>query len=315
MQIRFIVMSVALLLCSLVYGQSVNLNAGKPAGSKYDTHLVVQGETLYSLSKRYHTTVADLLELNPAIIDNNLPAGQEIRVPILPENMESSETKKQDHAKPIIYTVQKKETLYSISKRNNTNVETLMLWNNLQEPSISEGQDLIVGYETPEMKIVGPLSVTSSAPEPKKAAPESDETENSALHQAATNPVTGAEIDESGDGNDAASVAIPLSEKGIATWVKSSSEEESFYALHPSAPKGTEITVKNMMNGKTVVVKVIGKLPATSANENVLIKISGAAAKKLGVLDERFLAELSYRGMQEEDGEASGSEENKSINH
>ena len=59
----------------------------------------------------------------------------------------------------------------------------------------------------------------------------------------------------------------------------------------------------NMMNGKTVTVKVIGKLPATSENEHVLIKISSAAANKLGVLDERFLAALYYDGMHDENAE------------
>ena len=78
---------------------------------------------------------------------------------------------------------------------------------------------------------------------------------------------------------------------------KSSGDDKDLYALHPTAPKGTEIMVKNMMNGKTVTVKVIGKLPATSANENVLIKISGSAAKKLGVLDERFLVAVYYDEM------------------
>jgi hypothetical protein len=52
--------------------------------------------------------------------------------------------------------------------------------------------------------------------------------------------------------------------------------------------------VKNLMNGKIVTVKVIGKVPATSINEKVLIKISASAAKTLGVLDEKFLVELAY---------------------
>ena len=59
------------------------------------------------------------------------------------------------------------------------------------------------------------------------------------------------------------------------------------------------VTVKNMMNGRTVDVKVIGKLPATPENENVTIKISASAAKKLGVLDEKFLAEFYYRAESE----------------
>jgi hypothetical protein len=50
------------------------------------------------------------------------------------------------------------------------------------------------------------------------------------------------------------------------------------------------------MNSKTLNVKVIGRLPATPENERVLIRISESAAKKLNVLDEKFLAEITYYG-------------------
>jgi len=59
--------------------------------------------------------------------------------------------------------------------------------------------------------------------------------------------------------------------------------------------------ITNPMNNKSVAVKVVGKLPDTSENENVMIKISASAAKKLGVLDSRFLAEISYRGIKPDD--------------
>jgi hypothetical protein len=48
------------------------------------------------------------------------------------------------------------------------------------------------------------------------------------------------------------------------------------------------------MNNKTVIVKVIGRLPSTSENGNILIKLSESAAKKLNVRDEKFLVELTY---------------------
>lgn len=48
------------------------------------------------------------------------------------------------------------------------------------------------------------------------------------------------------------------------------------------------------MNSRAVYVKVVGKLPSTGDNDGVLIKISKAGAEKLGVLDERFQAELLY---------------------
>ncbi|MEO6168446.1 MAG: LysM peptidoglycan-binding domain-containing protein [Chitinophagales bacterium] len=247
----------------------------------YDYHVVLQGETLYSLAKKYNTTVAELLVLNPEIVDNNLPLGGKIKVPVTSEATSHEISKKTENA--ILYTVQKKETLYSISKRNNTNVETLMLWNDLEEPSIQEGAQLIVGYESSNLPIIGPLPVATSGESLPTDGPEQS-TDSPFKENTSSTPEAKIFPDE-------------LAEKGIATWVKSSDDDQDFYALHPTAPKGTEVMVKNMMNGKAVTVKVIGKLPSTSANENVLIKISGSAAKRLGVLDEKFLAGVYYEGM------------------
>ena len=88
-------------------------------------------------------------------------------------------------------------------------------------------------------------------------------------------------------------------ERGIATWTHSSYDDGNFYALHTTAPQGTIITVRNLMNNKTVSVKVIGKLPSTSGNENILIKLSESAAKKLNVLDDKFLVEITYTASEE----------------
>ena len=70
--------------------------------------------------------------------------------------------------------------------------------------------------------------------------------------------------------------------------------QNKFYALHRTAPIGTIIKVTNRMNNNSVYVKVIGILPSTGDNENILIKITQAAAQRIGALDQRFQAELSY---------------------
>ena len=281
----FSISSLCLPLAS--YAQTVKVNSVKPADQPTDYHVVQAGETLYSLSKKYNTTVAVLIELNPEIVNNTLSTGVSIKVPAVKAGVGTTTNSVKGNA--ILYTVQKKETLYSLSKRYNTTVENLMLWNNLEEPTIEEGALLIVGYESPNLTIEGPLTVDA----PTQSIPE-DEVPSVVLESKT-------QVMDSIPG----SLAFPddLAMKGIATWVKSSGSEADFFALHPTAPKGTEVLVKNMMNGKTVTVKVIGKLPATSENEHVLIKISSAAANKLGVLDERFLAALYYDGMHDENAE------------
>ncbi len=286
-------------VCSLIV---VHCNAqvvsfSKPSSPHYDTHIVIHGETWYSISKQYKTTVDALLKMNPDCEKNSLPLGKGIHVPILKEvvlkeNMDLGKKKNLENS--LTHKVMKGETVYAISKKYNTTVDQIKTWNQLNDVAIKEGQDLVVGYENPKLNLIGPLPMEESwlvavtvLDEKEKPETESENT-----------PVAVAEISTSSVINSNAAL-IRYNEKGIATWTHSTYDEGNFYALHATAPKGTMITVKNLMNSKTVEVKVIGKLPATGENENVQIKISQSAAKKLNVLDDKFLVKLEYLAPEE----------------
>jgi LysM repeat protein len=255
------------------------------------THVVLPGETLYSLSKKYSTKVDDILQINPEIVDYNLSVGKLLKVPVISRRADQATIPET----AILHQALKQETLYSISKRNNTDVASIMRWNNLFEPAIKEGQWLIVGFTSSKINIPDrPLS--NAAPTASKDSGNSNArifNGDSEMPPAASS--TSKEIlDSTTDTVAAAFSAMGFLERGIATWVRSESDNGNFYALHASAEIGTEMKVKNLMNRKIVTVKVIGKVPATSVNENVLIKLSASAAKTLGVLDEKFLVELAY---------------------
>jgi len=82
---------------------------------------------------------------------------------------------------------------------------------------------------------------------------------------------------------------------GTATWINDPSHENQyrFYAMHKTAPLGSIIMVKNLMNDRVVYAKVIGKLPNIKSNEKIIVKLSGGAARYLNVLDDKFMVELS----------------------
>lgn len=86
------------------------------------------------------------------------------------------------------------------------------------------------------------------------------------------------------------------SEQGVATWMMEASlnKKEKFYALHRTAAIGTIIKVVNPMNKRAVFVKVVGPLPDTGDNHDVLIKITQAAARRIGIIDSRFRVDISY---------------------
>jgi LysM repeat protein len=173
--------------------------------------------------------------------------------------------------------------VYSISKEFNTNVETILMWNNLSGPAIQAGQEIIVGYETPTLAVIGPLPGGHDNNVAKK---------ESQLSSTSKTDKSSEDISNNEPGRNA--MMKFYSEKGIAAWSKSTYDDGNFYAMHADAPKGTEITIKNLMNNKTIRVKVIGKLPATAENENIMIRISESAAKQLNALDEKSLVEITY---------------------
>ena len=86
-----------------------------------------------------------------------------------------------------------------------------------------------------------------------------------------------------------------FNETGVAGWLEDqNSKSTKYYALHRTAPIGTIIKITNRMNSSSIYVKVVGKLPDTGDNSGLIIKLSKAGAEKLGVIDERFQAELVY---------------------
>ncbi|MDZ4845427.1 MAG: hypothetical protein SH857_07760 [Chitinophagales bacterium] len=84
---------------------------------------------------------------------------------------------------------------------------------------------------------------------------------------------------------------------GVSTWLDNNREENmnNFYALHKYASIGTTILVRNPMNNRTAYVKVIGKLPDNETNYGIVIKLSGAAAFFLNMLDEKVRVGLTVQ--------------------
>ena len=86
----------------------------------------------------------------------------------------------------------------------------------------------------------------------------------------------------------------PVTENGIAAVIDGTTDSKKYLALHPTAPVGTIMRVRNEMTKLSVFVRVVGQLPATGANNNILIRLSPAAQEALGALDNKFRVELSY---------------------
>tara|TARA_Y100000385_G_scaffold10186_1_gene10707 strand:- start:230138 stop:232000 length:1863 start_codon:yes stop_codon:yes gene_type:complete len=102
------------------------------AEGKYLVHTVIAKETVYSLSRKYEISTADLEENNPQI-KNGLKEGLELRIPVL-SNAETNVTQKviapaiEDSFE--LHFVEPKETLYSLAKEYDVNMDSIRIVNN-----------------------------------------------------------------------------------------------------------------------------------------------------------------------------------------
>ncbi len=133
------------------------------ASKKFVTHTVVKGDTLYSLARRYGTTVAEIVALNPSIEDGKtISIGQTY---VMTSDKNPLDSKKLPNLKNsssgyIDHTVVKGDTLYSLAKKYGTTVDAVVAAN----PEITDGQNIKIGhtYKFPASDTVTPDSIENS---------------------------------------------------------------------------------------------------------------------------------------------------------
>lgn len=91
---------------------SMSINAQE---SNIITHTVNKGQTLYSISKLYGTTVEDIIKINPESA-TSLSIGQILRIPCNNKDKEKEIFLKKNDDGTLFHTIQSGETLYRLSK-------------------------------------------------------------------------------------------------------------------------------------------------------------------------------------------------------
>ncbi len=132
-------------------------------GKAYYVHLVQKGETAYAISRMYECPVNDILSANPGI-DQGLKEGQKVNVPV-----DKSKVKPKTESPARGFTeheVKKKETLYSIAKRYNVDINELAAANPGSDKGISKGQILKIPVRASPAEIKS-VPVIEAAPNGK----------------------------------------------------------------------------------------------------------------------------------------------------
>ncbi len=289
-------------------------------------HKVDAGETLYALSRRYGTTVDEILKFNPAA-DGGLEIGQIVKVPYV-------RAVKQVTTSGYVHRVAEKETLFSISRQYGISVDDIKSWNKLSGNSLSVGQELVIKKSTPVERPTVP-AMTSIAGvhtvEAKETLYSISKAYNVSIDQLkswsnletnelslgqmlyVSQPKTNSKPAESTVTNPqitpqpkppVTEKTITISESvrgsdemvssGLAELIEGTEGNRKYLALHRKAPVGTILKIRNEMNNREVFVRVIGTIPDNAMNDKVLIKISKSAYDRLGAIDPRFRVEVTY---------------------
>ncbi|HNX88022.1 MAG TPA: LysM peptidoglycan-binding domain-containing protein, partial [Paludibacteraceae bacterium] len=126
---------VLLIICSaIIYAQKSEIPTKIIDGKEYYIYQVEAGEGLYSISKKFGVSQADINNANPQIYDG-IKAGQEILIPKTGKVKLSTTRIKDEDEGFVLHTVEKKQTLFAISRKYNVTQEDIREAN----PQLTEG--------------------------------------------------------------------------------------------------------------------------------------------------------------------------------
>ena len=120
------------------------------------SHTVVQGQTLYSISKMYNTTVDEIIRLNPGSAEK-LSIGQKLIIP------GSSATQEKERKGVKTHTIKSGETLYRLSKMYNVTTDEICAAN----PGLS-----INNFRSGEVIVIPTKGEANTKKEPTATAPQ-----------------------------------------------------------------------------------------------------------------------------------------------
>ncbi len=140
---------------SSAYSQS-NYSQVSVSASASGPYRVRQGDTLYSLAKRFGCSVNSLMRANNFATPSELMAGKEIRVPgqsngpstyaLLPPKQTASRTPRKLQTHSAKYLVQNGDTLWSIARKFSVSPFNLLEWNDMNRHSVIQPGDKVVVY-------------------------------------------------------------------------------------------------------------------------------------------------------------------------
>lgn len=143
--------------------QATSSNSDKPV-----FHTIQAGETLYRLSVKYNVTTQAICEANPGLSSENFRSGQVIIIPVQSDSKPQKETPKVAEQEKTnvkmndwkdMHKVERKETIFSISREYGITEEELIAANpELKKGKLKKGTFLFIPYGKNDQKAQKPES-------------------------------------------------------------------------------------------------------------------------------------------------------------
>lgn len=273
----------------------------KEAGKTFVLFKVEPKQTLFSIVKRYGSSVAEFKAANPGLSES-VNVGQTIKIPYKGTVVASAPkyvppvstptTVPTETVKMVSHVVESGQGLYAVATKYKTTMSDLRKWNNLTTDVLASGQVLIVdAREYERAKKAGELPAKGEVVKVEDTNMGNNTTNTT--QKPVSEPVEASESKTSSETSKTSSGYRKTIETGLAELIDVEDKSGKYLGLHRSAPAGTLVNVKNSSNGQSIWVKIVGKLPDVGSDK-VIIKLSPRAFEKLNPSDKRIRAEISY---------------------
>jgi LysM repeat protein len=126
----------------------------------YSFHTIQPKETLYSLSKKYQVPAAGIINANPGLSVATFQTGKTIRIPTVTIG-QLPQTASQTVVKDIEYKIERKETMYRLTRKFNVTAEELIAKNPELKKGVKADMVIKVPVKTEEV-------ITQTAVQPRE---------------------------------------------------------------------------------------------------------------------------------------------------
>ena len=133
---------------------SISKEKVKVSGKTCYSHIVLERQTLYSISKAYNVSIEDIYRFNPTLQEQGLKKNSIILIPVVevvkeePKTKEIKEVKEIQESKPskkkTVHVRKWYEDLKMIADQYGVTVEDIMIANNLTDTKLANRQKLVI---------------------------------------------------------------------------------------------------------------------------------------------------------------------------